>query len=65
LLEAPDPLIAFIRGGEMLCLFNLEDETRQWRLPRPAVEIALGTGAAALADGVVTLPPLSAWFGQL
>jgi alpha-glucosidase len=65
LLEAPDPLIAFIRGGEILCLFNLDDETRQWRPPRPAAEIALGTGAAALADGIVTLPPLSAWFGHL
>jgi alpha-glucosidase len=68
LLELPasqGPLIAFIRGEKILCLFNLGDETRQWRLTRAAAEIGMGTGGAALADGVVTLPPLSAWFGQL
>ena len=29
-----------------------------------AKEIALGTGGAVLANGAVTLPPLSAWFGE-
>ena len=69
LLDAPTsegigPLIAFARGGTLLCLFNLSDEAQKWILSRPAKEIALGTGGAVLAKGAVTLPPLSAWFGE-
>jgi alpha-glucosidase len=65
LLDAPDPVIAFLRGGKILCLFNLGDEARTWALPRPASEITMGTGGAGLEGGVLTLPPSSAWFGQL
>jgi hypothetical protein len=48
----------------LLCLFNLSDEAQKWTLPRPVKEIALGTGGAVLAKDAVTLPPLSAWFGE-
>ena len=65
LLEAPDALVAFIRGGKLLCLFNLGDEVQKWIPPRPASEIAIGTGGATLTGGMLTLPPSSAWFGQL
>ena len=65
MLEAPDSIIAFVRGGKILCLFNLSDEEQKWTLPRPAGEIALGTGNTVLADGILTLPPSGAWFGQL
>ncbi|HWY61778.1 MAG TPA: alpha-amylase family glycosyl hydrolase [Rhizomicrobium sp.] len=64
LLEAPDSLIAFVRSGEILCLFNLGGETKSWRVTRPVTEIAMGTGGASLKDRTVSLPPLSAWFGQ-
>jgi alpha-glucosidase len=69
LLDAPTsedigPIIAFTRGAALLCLFNLSDEAQKWTLPRPVKEIALGTGGAVLAKDAVTLPPLSAWFGE-
>jgi alpha-glucosidase len=63
LLEAPEQLVAFIRGS-VLCIFNLGDAALDWTLPKPAREIPLGTGGAAVKGGVLTLPPLSAWFGQ-
>ena len=65
LLEAPEGVVAFVRGGSVLCAFNLGDKAQARPLPGPAREIALGTGGAAVKDGVLTLPPLSAWFGQL
>jgi alpha-glucosidase len=64
LLEAPEGVVAFVRGGSVLCVFNLGDKARAWPLPKPAREIALGMGGASAKDGVLTLPPLSAWFGQ-
>jgi len=64
LLEAPEGVVAFVRGGEVLCVFNLGSRGQNWPLPRPASEIPLGTRGAAERDGVLTLPPLSAWFGQ-
>jgi alpha-glucosidase len=65
LLDAQGPLIAFIRGGAVLCVFNISDEVQSWVLPKAAREIAIGTGAACLTGGTLTLPPSSAWFGQL
>ena len=65
LLAAPDPIIAFIRGGAVLCVFNIGDEAQSWVLPKAAREISIGTGGASLAGGTLTLPPSSAWFGQL
>jgi alpha-glucosidase len=65
LLAAPPSMVAFLRGEEVLCVFNLGDTAQNWSLPKPAREIALGTGGAALKDGILSLPPLSAWFGQL
>ena len=64
LLDAPDPLVAFVRGGTVLCVFNLGGAVQTWTLPGPTGEIALGTGGATVRDGVLSLPPLSAWFGQ-
>ncbi len=63
LLDAPEGLVAFLRGGTIVCVFNLGKITQDWRLPRAATALALGAGA--LRGGVLTLPPLSAWFGQL
>ena len=42
LLDAPGPLIAFIRGGAVLCVFNLGDEAKSWHLPKPARDISIG-----------------------
>ena len=64
LLEAPDPLIVFVRGGALLCVFNLGDIAARWPLPQAADAIPLGSGGARLGNGVLNLPPLSAWFGQ-
>ena len=65
LLAAPDPLIAFCRGGALLCVFNLSGAAQTWSPPKAASEIPIGTGGARLDNGVLNLPPLSAWFGQL
>jgi len=65
LLDAPDPVIAFIRDGTVLCVFNISGEAQHWVLPKGAREIPIGTGGASLAGSALTLPPLSAWFGQL
>ena len=65
LQEAQGPVIAFVRGGALLCVFNIGDEAQKWTLPKAAQEIPIGTGGASLAGQVLTLPPSSAWFGQL
>jgi alpha-glucosidase len=65
LLEAPDPVIAFIRGGAVLCVFNIGGEIKSWVLPKTAREIPIGTGGAGFSHGTLNLPPSSAWFGQL
>ncbi len=64
LLEAPAALVAFVRGRSILCVFNLGQTAQSFAFPRPLTEIPLGTGGAALTDAVLSLPPLSAWFGQ-
>ena len=64
LLDAPAPVIAFTRGSALICVFNLSDMTQRWSVALAAREIAIGTGGARLDNGVVNLPPLSAWFGQ-
>jgi alpha-glucosidase len=43
-LGAPEPVLAFTRGTEMLCLFNLSPETHAVRVD--------GAGVPALAEGV-------------
>jgi alpha-glucosidase len=65
LLEAPDTLVAFVRGGEILCVFNLGGTAQNWPLPQGATEIPIGSGRAVLTAGILNLPPLSAWFGRL
>ena len=65
LLDVPDPVIAFIRGGAVLCVFNISGSAQCWELPKTALEMPIGTGGAGLAGGTLTLPPSSAWFGQL
>jgi alpha-glucosidase len=65
LLDAPQDLVVFVRGGRILCLFNLGDAPQSFSLPRPATGIALGTAGAELSANSVHLPPFSAWFGQL
>jgi alpha-glucosidase len=64
LLDAPDPLIAFVRGGSVLCVFNIGKEAMRWALPQPVRDIGLGAGRSKLEDGMLVLPPSSAWFGQ-
>ena len=42
--DVSDPILAFTRGGSVLCIFNLSPETHQVRL--------IGAGAVALAQGI-------------
>jgi alpha-glucosidase len=64
LLDAPLPLIAFIRGGTLLCVFNLGGNERRWTAPA-AEPLGLGTGQATLQGEALILGPFSAWFGAL
>jgi len=66
LRAAPAGLIAFSRG-DMLCVFNLGAAELSWTDPllEKAQALELGTGAATLAAGTLTLAPSSAWFGRL
>jgi alpha-glucosidase len=63
-LDAPLPLIAFVRGESLLCVFNLGAGEVRWTPPdsRP---LDLGTGAVIQRDGVLILGPFSAWFGTI
>jgi alpha-glucosidase len=64
LLDAPLPLIAFVRGGTLLCVFNLDGKEMRW--PAPAAEpLGFGTGQVTRLGEVLVLSPFSAWFGAL
>ncbi len=62
LLDAPLPLIAFVRGGTILCVFNLGGKEMRWMAPA-AQPLGFGTGQTTLLDEALILGPFSAWFG--
>jgi alpha-glucosidase len=64
LLDAPLPLIAFVRGANILCVFNLGREEVRWTAPK-CQPLGFGTGATAQDGPVLTLGPFSAFFGAL
>jgi len=64
LLDAPLPLVAFVRGGSLLCVFNLGVEEARWAAPAAQV-LAFGTGRSERDGGELVLAPLSAFFGRL
>jgi alpha-glucosidase len=66
LLDAPLPLIAFIRGGDLLCVFNLGPDPIRWTLPRGATSCGFICPGTTEQDGdALTLGPSSAWFGRV
>ncbi|HYS46540.1 MAG TPA: alpha-amylase family glycosyl hydrolase [Rhizomicrobium sp.] len=66
LLEAPLPLIAFRRGKDTVCLFNLGPEPMRWTVPPGARPLAFPCPGQSSQEGdVLTLGPFSAWFGIL
>ncbi|MBV9548358.1 MAG: alpha-glucosidase [Alphaproteobacteria bacterium] len=65
LLEAPLPLLAFLRGDKIVCAFNLGKTSLPWSLPAGAKSLGFGTGVSELAGGTLRLGPQSAWFGIL
>jgi len=65
LLDAPLPLIAFVRGGDILCVFNLGAQEIAWAAPK-AKSLGCGTGQVTEEDGGhLVLGPFSAWFGAI
>lgn len=64
LLDAPLPLIAFVRGADILCAFNLGPDEMRWTGPHSR-SLGFGTGTARQRDGTLTLGPFSAFFGAL
>jgi hypothetical protein len=65
LLDAPLPLIAFVRGGDTLCIFNLGADEIGWAAPK-AESLGFGTGQVIEeGGGRLTLGPFSAWFGAI
>jgi alpha-glucosidase len=65
LLDAPLPVIAFTRGNEILCVFNLGPDETRWKIPQDAKSLPFGTGRTSQTGEVLTLGPFSAWFGAL
>jgi len=70
LIEAPLPVIAFIReaeGEKLICAFNLGQEPARLSCPplAQAEPLDWGCGRAALSPAGLNLGPLSAWFGRL
>ena len=64
LRDAPAPLMAFQRG-EILCVFNLGRLEEKWAAPGDVASLGFGTGEVSLSGRMLTLGPLSAWFGRL
>ena len=65
LLDAPLPLIAFRRGADIVCVFNLGPDEMRWTAPHGAEPGPAGTGRTAKEGDCLTLGPFSAWFGAL
>jgi alpha-glucosidase len=65
LLDAPLPLIAFRRGDDILCVFNLGPKEMAWPLPAPAKGLDIGTGTAEIEEDVLRLGGFAAWFGRI
>ena len=64
LLDAPLPLIAFMRGEKMLCVFNLGPNEVRWAAPQ-ADSLTPGVGDIAREGSQLVLGPFSAYFGAL
>ena len=69
-LDAPEPVLAFIRGsaeGAIVCAFNLGNGNASFELPADlAVEPLAGHGLpGALEDSTIRLPPHGGLFGRL
>jgi alpha-glucosidase len=64
LLDAPLPLLAFVRGGSILCVFNLGAEEVRWTAPNSRF-LGFGTGGMIQDGAALTLGPFSAYFGTL
>jgi alpha-glucosidase len=54
--DVEEPVLAFTRGGSVLCIFNLSPETHRVRLAG-AGAMALAQGAEHARDGTLTLHP--------
>jgi alpha-glucosidase len=65
LLDAPLPVIAFRRGGDTICVFNLGREAMRWAIPGGTSRTLFGVGQAAVVEGALTLGPFSAWLGTV
>ena len=71
-LDAPEPVLAFVRGNgrdTMLAVFNLSDRAMQWRLPdaqahATALDDAPVDGASVI-DGQVQLPPRGVLYAKV
>ena len=67
-VDAPDPILAFVRTHEaerVLCVFNMSREKAALRDPILAGAAALDWGSGEAAGGGLTLGPLGAWFARL
>ena len=70
LVEAPLPLIAFIReaeGEKLICVFNMGREPARFSCPplAQAEPLDWGCGRTAFSPAGLNLGPLAAWFGKL
>jgi alpha-glucosidase len=62
-LDTEEPILAFRRGGDLLCAFNFSGEERSFSLPSPAGEVTgVSQGAETKTDGTLTLAPYGTCF---
>lgn len=67
-LDAPEPVVAFVRGkgdGQVLCVFNLGAEPRQFDTGLRGLSALVGHGfGGTCLDGTVSLGAFDAFFGK-
>ena len=68
MLEAPEPVLAFVRGPDLLVVFNLSAKAVEWTVPdgmRATPVHAPGVIPGVLDGSRLTLPPHAAFYGAL
>lgn len=68
MLDAPEPVLAFVRGAGLLVVFNLSADVARWTLPDGMHALPVdvpGVTPGTLDDGRLTLPPHAAFYGTL
>lgn len=64
-IDAPEPLLAFTRGGKTLYVFNLGDGAQSFKPFGPVTALPGFPLPSSHKEGTITLPPFGVFFGSL